>query len=302
MASLIDLSKAAGRLARKEITADGVRRFAVNAMSGKADSGDGGGILGKIIGAVGKFNNSLINGVAKALFSFASFTLSGLWGLVISTGQFLWNFDFNMSEEAADKKIEALYTSLAGSLGNTLGNAVGWLACGALPGAIIFAFNEPLGLHVLNEVGEEALEEIADNVAQLIRQTATQGVQVLLTWAYINYRKLWRQPNSEFAKMLAAGGLKKEYIDRAVEERSKPWSFALKFEEAIESIDNKYLRTFAENFFEEAFDACVEAGYVVANSVDSYLAAQKIANNGLLGEERTVEILLDRSTATAPTP
>ncbi|MBD1836126.1 hypothetical protein H6F61_26440 [Cyanobacteria bacterium FACHB-472] len=301
MASLIDLSRAAGRLARKEISVDGVRRFAVNAMTGKASSG-GGGIIEKIIGAVGKFGSSLISGVVDALFSAVSFSLSTLWGLVVSTTQFIWNFDFNMSEEAADKQIENLYTSLAGSLGGTLGNAFGWLACGALPGAIIFAFNEPMGLYVLKEVGEEALEEIAGNVAQLIRQTATQGLQVLLTWTYINYRKLWRQPNSEFAKMLAAGGLKKEYIDRAVEERSKPWSFAKKFEEAVDSIDNKYLKSFTENFFEEAVDACVEAGYVVANSVESYLASQKIANNGLLGEERTVEILLDRSTATAPTP
>ena len=299
MAALIDLANAAGRVARRKITVDGVRRFAVNGMTGKADSNDGGGIIQKTIGAVGKFGDSLVGGAANALFSFVSFTLTGLWGLVVSTAPFIWNFDFNMSEEEADKKIEALYTSLAGSLGNTLGNAAGWLACGALPGSIIFAFNEPLGLYVLKQVGDEALEEIASNVAQLIRQTATQGIQVLLTWTYINYRKLWRQPNSEFAKMLAAGGLKKEYIDRAVEERSKPWSFALEFEERIDSIDNKYLRTFAENFFEEAFDACVEAGYVVANSVDSYLTAQKIANEGLLGEERTVEILLDRSTVKA---
>lgn len=44
---------------------------------------------------------------------------------------------------------------------------------------------------------------------------------------------------------------------------------------------------------EEFFESCVEAGYVVANSIDSYLAAKKLETE-LLGKQRVVEITPNR--------
>lgn len=273
-------------------------------MSGLQDSEpDSAGLVQKLWNGFLRFGGSLLTKVWESLSVALSFSFTLLWSVIVSVSQFVWNFNWNVTEAENNQQIQSLFNSLAGSAGTTLGNAVGWLACGAIPGMVIASFNEPLGLYVLKNVGEEAAEEIAANLANLIRQVAIQGSQVLLSWMYTQVRKFWRKEDSVIRQqMIASGKLKKEDIDKAIADRNKPWSFASASEEAIEAIPNETLRTFVENFFEEAADACIEAGYVVAGAVDSYMASAKVANQGLLGPERTVEILLDRSTEPDPTP
>ena len=294
----IKLADLASRAARKAATGGGgIRRFATSSTA-TTGGGSGGGIVERAFSAVASFGSSLVSRIIEKVVGPISFTWGKAWGLFVSLKQFIWHFNWNLSDDQAEKDVKALLRTLASSLGGTLGNAVGWLACGILPSAVIFAFNEPLGLYALKNVSEEALDEISDNVAALIRQTFTNGFKAFLTWSYISLRKLWRTPDSQFRKQLeASGNLKKDAIDKAMADRAKPWSFATASESAIESIPNDYLKSFAEEFFEEADEACIEAGFVVANSVDSFLVAQKLAQQSALGSERTVEILLDRQLA-----
>ncbi|MBD2001920.1 MULTISPECIES: hypothetical protein [Cyanophyceae] len=298
-----DLAQLKSRAARAVATgsSNGVRRFAVSGM--RDSEPDSGGLVQKLWNGFLRFGGSLLTKVWESLSVALSFSFTLLWSVIVSVSQYIWNFNWNVTEAQNNQQIQSLFTSLAGSAGTTLGNAVGWLACGAIPGMVIASFNEPLGLYVLKNVGEEAAEEIAANLANLIRQTAIQGSQVLLSWMYTQVRKFWRKEDSVFRQeLMKTGKLKKEDIDKAIADRNKPWSFASASEEAIEAIPNETLRTFVENFFEEAADACIEAGYVVAGAVDSYMASAKVANQGLLGPERTVEILLDRSTEPDPQP
>ncbi|MEP0799077.1 hypothetical protein [Funiculus sociatus] len=296
-----DLAQLGSRVARAAATGsnNGVRRFAVSALQERS-SGDG-GVIQKLWDGFLRFGGSRLAELWQGFTSRLSFSWTLLWSVVVSVGQFIWNFNWNITEAESNQQIQSLFNSLAGSAGTTLGNAVGWLACGAIPGMILTAFNEPLGLYVLKNVGEEAAEELAANLSNLIRQTAIQGSQVLLTWLYTQTRKFWRKEDSVIRQeLMKTGKLKKEDIDKAIADRNKPWSFASATEEKIDAIPNETLKSFVENFFEEMADACIEAGYVVAGSVDSYMAQAKVANQGILGTERTVEILLDRSTE--PTP
>lgn len=297
MALSFTLDDLNSRSARNTATGadNGVRRFAMSAL--QESSGGSGGLIQKLWNGFLRFGSSLLTKVWTTLSVALSFSWTLLWSVVVSVSQYIWNFNWNLTEEESNQQIQSLFNNLAGSAGTTLGNAVGWLACGAIPGMIIASFNEPLGMYVLKNVGEEAAEEIAANLANLIRQIAIQGSQVLLTWMYTQVRKLWRKEDSVLRQeMIEAGKFNKADIDKAVADRNKPWSFASAHESAIEAIPNEALKSFVENFFEEMADACIEAGYVVAGSVDSYMAQAKVANQGILGAERTVEILLDRST------
>lgn len=295
----LDLANFASRSVRKAIGNNGVRRFAHSALEQKQD--EGGNIFQKAWNGFSRFGGFLIN-VVGTVFNLGSFALSTLWGWFVSAVQFIWNFNWNASDEELDKSIVSQFNALGGTLGGTLGSALGYLACGAVPGAILFAFNEPMGAYVLREVGEEAFEEISANVAVLIRQTGNLLVKTTVTWLFKNIRNLWRKPDSEFKRQLIAkGNMSPEQINKALADRNKPWSFASATENLIESIPNEFLRNFTEELLEEFSDSCIEAGYVVTNSMDGYLAMNKLSNDGFFGKDKTIEITLNRDAETSAT-
>lgn len=294
MPSSIDFSSLASRAIRTSVTPSGIRRFARSGSIDKKD--DNGNLLFKLYDGLNRFGGSLMSATLKALGSAFQFSWSLLWGACVSAAQFIWNFNWNASDAELDAQINSSFNALGGTLGATVGNALGWLACGAVPGAVIATFNEPMGLYILEKVGEEALEEIAGNLSNLIKQTATSTIRAASIWSYKNIRNLWRKPDSQLKKELIAAGMKEDKITQAIAERNKPWSFAQATENFVESIPNTFIKNFTEELIEEFADSCIEAGYVVAGSADSYLAMQKLANQNILGEEKTVEIVFDRST------
>ncbi|ARV60604.1 hypothetical protein BZZ01_20040 [Nostocales cyanobacterium HT-58-2] len=234
-------------------------------------------------------------GLIGAAFKIIGVSFTALWALVVSTVQYVWNFNWNISDRELDQQLQNSLNVLAALLGGTVGNSIGYLACGVLPGAYIFSLNEPLGAHVLANVAEEMAEEFLANVNNLIRYSFISGVQALLMWGFRNVRKLIK---SNIAFVQAVFGDK---AARAVQAwgqpNSKPWSFALALNNAVESIPNTAVQNFVEEFLEEAWEGCVEAGYVVANSLDAYIAQQKLASQQqlILGQQRYVEVQPDRT-------
>lgn len=112
---------------------------------------------------------------------------------------------------------------------------------------------------------------------------------------YKNYRSILRPAALGVASLLVRTGyFSQASIDKANKKRNEPWSFVTAHDETIESIKDPIEQAEAEEFWEELGDACIEAGYVIAGSLDSYFAQQKLANDATFGSEKTVEILLNR--------
>ena len=151
----------------------------------------GGGLLGTLWAGFSRFGGFLISGVISAL-NVVAFSLSAMWGFCTSLFQFVWNFNWNATDAELDATIQASFNALGGTLGGTLGNALGYLACGAVPGALVAVFNEPLGLHILKEVSEAAVDDIASNLANLITQSSQLLVKSAVVFLYKNTRVLFR--------------------------------------------------------------------------------------------------------------
>lgn len=267
-------------------------RLFKSAMQDKQEEQQEGGIplVSWLWNAAVRTVNFLFQNAGKLI----SFSLTTLWGAFVSTAQFIWNFDWNMSDQSIDQQIQQRWNAILGMLGGTLGNLFGYLACGVVPAATIAVFNEPLGAYVLKNVGEEMAEEFLSNLAGLVKYTFMSGVQSLLLIGFKNLRK-WIKSNSALVGRIF--GQKAEGAIKAWgEPNSKPWSFAIAMNDAVESIPNEGLKNFVEEFLEEAWDGCVEAGYVVANSIDSYLAAEKLKQQIMppAGEVKYVEIKPNR--------
>ena len=276
-------------VAVRKVTTGGKSRVIKSFESEGSTDGDG-----NIISWIWNGAKRLVGFILQNVGNLIQFSLTSLWSLFTSTLQFIWNFNWNITDKEIDTQIKAKWDALGSMLGGTLGNFVGYIGCGVVPAATIFAFNEPLGVHVLENVTEELAEEFIGNLSSLVRYTFISATESLLMSSFKNARKVIKS-NQAFTQKVFGDKVAK-LIQSWGNENSKPWSFALAVEESVDAISNTFVRNFVEEFLEEAWEGCVEAGYVVANSIDSYLAAEKVKQQHMpvLGKEKYVEILPNR--------
>lgn len=290
----IALSSLASRTARTAATGGvGIRRIAVNATK-TFDDDDG---LSSVWDGLARFGGSLLRGVANVFSGIASFSWTKVWSLIVSGGLFIINFNWNITDQQLSDQIKQAETALAGARGALAGATLGYAICGIIPTATLAVFNEAMALYALKELGEEAAEEIAGLAANLIRLQLQQMLKQGFAALYKNLRHILRPAALGVAQLLVnAGILTQDSVNKANKNRKEPWSFASALEDSIESIKDPAQQAYAEEFWEELGEACIEAGYIVAGSIDAYLAQQKISNESILGTERTVEIQTSRLT------
>jgi hypothetical protein len=283
MGLTIKVAESASRVTRKTITSGKSR--SLTPLSTQVIKNKNGGILGYLWNGLTGFIGSLFTGVFQTLVSGIQWSFTALWSGLIAAKQFIWNFNWNVTDAELDKTMSTAFDNLGNALGGFLGSAAGYLVCGALPGATIMVFNEALGLHILEKVGEEALDELTSSMATLIRSTFTSIANASVAFLYKNIRSLWRESDSAFKERLKKKGLKGDDLDKALAERNKPFTFAKGLETNVNNINNEFLKNFAEEFIEEFDESCVEAGYVVANSLDVFHTQQ-----AGIAQEQTFEI------------
>jgi hypothetical protein len=275
----------------------GSRRIRANATSGNLirtwsasaiTTTSSGGIVQTIFNGAVRFGNFLISAISSAI----SFSFTKLWGWVVGGVQFIYNFDWQMSDTAIDKQVEGLWNSFGGILGGAVGRSIGWISCGLVPSAAIFTFNQSLGTHLLLEVGEQAIDEMLDAASEVINIGFRLGAQATFLWLYKDVRRALKDPNNVFGQGLRAV-LGNQTIDNWGTGES--WTIAKAVEKRIEAIPNVFWRNFTEEMLEEGSEACIEAGYAVASGIDAFLAQQAMQNVGVLGLDRAVELTPDRS-------
>ncbi|MEG4323675.1 MULTISPECIES: hypothetical protein, partial [unclassified Microcoleus] len=256
--------------------------------SSATNSSSNKGFLETIVDGALRFGNFLISGA----ISLISFSFTKLWSWIVSGVQFIYNFNWNISDTAIDKQIEGLGNSFGGILGGAVGRTIGWIGCGLVPAATVFSFNQSLGTYLLKEVGEQAIDEMLDAASDVINAGFRLGAQATFLWLYRDIRRALKDPGNPFGNAIRG-----VFGDKTIDNwgKGESWSMAKAVEEKIESIPNTFWRNFAEEAFEEGSEACIEAGFAVAGGIDAYLAQQAMNNNAVLGSDRTVEITPDRS-------
>lgn len=191
-----------------------------------------------------------------------------VWGWLVNTQQFIWNFDFGATDVALSQQINQYWAGVVGQVGGLVGQSLGWLLCGALPGVVITKINKAAGLTILREVGEEALDELSAALYGLTNTLVNATVRSLFVKAYAGIRRWLRQPGNPFYELLP------ESLRQAWRE-GKSWRISTQIEERIEAIPNQGWENFTEETLEEFGDACIEAGYVVAGGLDAYVSEQR---------------------------
>lgn len=192
------------------------------------------------------------------------------WGWLMSVKRTLMNFDWNMSDAAIDKAIAQKWVQFGGVLGGFAGQVVGWGVSVGATKAILGAINPMLAVAVTTALKREAVEELFGELNGFLRQSANLAMGAFFLWAYKGLRWI----NDSLAERL---GVEKP-------DRSKPNILSQEFTKLRIKVfgdDDTFLGNFAEEFFEELDESITEAGFVVANELDSYYA-QKAQGNYIL--------------------
>lgn len=189
------------------------------------------------------------------------------WGWLMSVKRTLMNFDWNMSDAAIDKAIAQKWVQFGGVLGGFAGQIVGWGVSAGATKAILGTINPMLAVAVTTSLKREAVEELFGELNGFLRQSANLAMGAFFLWAYKGLR--WVSD-----KMGERMGIPKP-------DRSKPNILSQEFTKARIKIfgdDDTFLGNFAEEFFEELDESITEAGFVVANELDSYYAQKSQGN------------------------
>lgn len=294
--TLSSLSSRAIRIASTDVS--GIRRIATNAITTSQQNNES--PLVSIYDGLNRFGNSLMQFTIRALTGSLNFSISAIWSWIVSAALQVTNFNWNITDTQLDDEVKQAEIAVAGARGALRGATIGYAICGFIPVATIAVFNEAMALYALKELGEEAAEEIGSLAATYIQLVLQQNAKKNFANLYKSYRHILRPAAIGVANLLVRlGVLTQDSVDKADKNRKQPWSFHSALEDSIESIPNLAQREETEQFWEELGEACIEAGYIVAGGIDSYLAQQHIANAGILGSERIVEIQPIRSANTS---
>lgn len=293
MVLTLALTALKSRQVRNSVASFGVRRFAANAVTNVDDAQPG--IVNKVLKGFTRFGGFIVANLKNMYAGRFQLNFTAVWQKIVQGTQFLLNFNWNITDAQLDAQIKQGTIALASQAGATVGGALGYLICGAIPGAAMLAVNEPMAMYALSELGEEAADEIASNIASLLNLLAQQTIRYAFMTIYKNFRHILRPAALGVAKILVTAGiLDQESVEKANKNKNEPWSFAQALEDTVDRIKDPIKQAYVEEFWEELGDSCIEAGYVVANAVDSFFAQQRMSNEMFFGKEKTVEIILNR--------
>lgn len=270
MSIVVRISALASRIERRAIAGQtGIRRFAENGIIPRP-TGSGG--TANFWDGLARFGASLLANLTWKP-PWMNINFAALWAKAVQGYNFAFNFDINITDKQIDEQMKQAEIALAAARGAAKGATLGYLVCGIIPTATIAVFNEAAALYVLKNVGEEAAEEIAGHIATLSRLQFQQTMNKTFYTFFKNNRTLVRNAILGSAKLLQffRVPIDDEEIAKANQKRNQPWSLALAMDETIEKISDPVIRIETEETWEEFGEACIEIGYVVANSLDAWM-------------------------------
>lgn len=274
MSLIISATTLASRIERQSATAGaGIRRFASNGVIPRANADPDAPTFWD---GLARFGATLLSAMQWQP-PWLNINISQIWSTAVQAYHFVWNFNINSTDKELDAQIKQAEIAIAGARGRLRGVTAGFLVCGILPTAALAVFNEPLALYTLKEVGEEAAEEITSAAAALMQLTTQAKIQKAFNTFFKNHRDLVRAGILGFAKGAQFFGvpIDDQAIAKANKQRNEPWSLASAMDESIERIGDPVKKAETEEFWEEFGEACIEAGYVVASSIDSWILQQR---------------------------
>jgi hypothetical protein len=235
---------------------------------------------GGIIKKISRFLGFAFGAVVK----FFNLSFDRIWDILVDAYFELKTFDWNATDEELDKLIEANNQRIITAGAAALGNYLGW---GAFRIATFFAgkvgsarakrraavdgFKVPV---ISGRVGLALAEEGQEELMFNFRRFVTTTISAQLSNAFINF-VLTSRRNEWFGQ-------------QSITSPQTNGSIAAKIDSQIQKLPKFWQRP-VETLIDEFEDGIIEAGYVVAMTIDDYVAANRYSRKEA-GPYRTLEI------------
>lgn len=271
----------ASRTIRKQVTSSnsGIRqistlnRFLSDSEQGATDGGLLGG-LGRLFRRVINLGARGAGWIFRNLLGVASFSFSGIWSWLVNAGQQLVNFDWNSSDAELRQLASSGYLASAATWGAFVGSGFGWLAGIGLGYGVSMLCpvigSAALARYIAGQVALEAIEEVSQNLRVAVLQTMRAMTNQATLSLYINSRKFLKRNSDRLPPRL------REVIDNWGSDNGPRVTISDTIEERIERLPLP-LQIFTEEAIDEFFDSFIEAGYIIAQELDTAMAASKAA-------------------------
>lgn len=219
--------------------------------------------------------------------NFFNLSFDRLWDIIVEGYFVLKTFDWNATDEALKKQIDAnnkaLVVAAAGALGTTLGWGTVRLAnffIGRFFGKKTSKAAAKMKVPVLSAriglaLAEEGNEEIKASIYGFLR--AATSAQI----------------SNQFINFVLTARRNEWFGMQSITKPQENGSIAAQIEKKIEKLP-EFWRAPVENLIESFEEAIIEAGYVVAFTIDDHVAASRYARDS--GFVRTVEIKPQKDT------
>lgn len=237
----------------------------------------GGGILAKIA-KIGGF-------LFSKIVSYFNLNFDRLWDVLVDAYFTLKTFDWNATDQELQKQIERNNQQIVSAAAEGLGTALGWgvvrlanfFVGRFLPGKRGRQLQAVEGIKipvVSARIGLALAEEGNEELSFQFRRFIGTASRAMVSNAFINWVLTARR---------------NEWFGMASITEPKPnGSIAAKIDEQIEKLP-EFWRKPVESFIDGFEDAIIEAGYVVAFSIDDHIAAMRWMQKEQ-GPYRTIEV------------
>ncbi|MGB3535426.1 MAG: hypothetical protein WBA13_18150 [Microcoleaceae cyanobacterium] len=274
---------------RKQIGQNGVRKIGTSYTPTTTKQGLIGRIWNQLKG-LGGWIVEKISGVLRKI------NFTKIWDWIVSGFNTIWAFNWQQTDAEIDKKIAAEWHAVTVKMAGVTGRAFGHLVCGFIPAASIAVVNEPLAVYLLQKVGEEALQDLSNELNAFLQQTGRATLNTAARKAFKNIRKLIKFANrNPYYRRRVSRFINPQIIDQWGEEEGKEWSFQSFFQKQVEKLPEPW-QDRVEEFVDEFSDACIESGYVIAGGLDEFFGLNAATQDffSVFGKERTIEFYPDR--------
>jgi hypothetical protein len=279
------------RVIRREVTNDrprSFRRFSSNT--------EGGGIVGVVKDWLAKFGGFLSSGLKKLSDKLTSISATDWLDAIVSAGEVILEFNWQISDAEIAGVIDGINNSVVERGFEAVGRTLGYTACGYGATAAITKFNPALGAHVLAQVSEETKSELLSEWSSALSQAGFSYA----TAAALQFFKRWRsglKGNPDyFLSQLIRGIIGDNAFNQWGDPGNDEWTFTKGANDVLEAvIPNEWWREKVQTGLAAMGEACLESGYVVAGAIDDWYGQQSYTRENLMGAERIVEVIPDRS-------
>lgn len=181
---------------------------------------------------------------------------------IVRGTQFLWNFNFNITDSEIRQQQEAALRSMYTLAGDTVGYLLGALVCGGATaaGVGLVRFNLKAAANLIKVLAAErdVREELITRMDALIGGSLRATSTIAFLELYKNARKMIKSVARVPAVAASLPDGWGKIIEAWGKEGSEAWTIAGAIENAIENISDGRIRAFAEAAYESFTDACTE--------------------------------------------